>query len=733
MAKPKQSNSQNKTQEKRGGIIGFFESIRDFFKNLWEKITMAMEFNKRVEDGKKYWDSSPEGQAQRETQEMNEHFGFHSRDEWEQSAEHFFGYYEMQMNESGLLRIPEKTELIWHHVSPEADAQRYLTAMEERFSERPDPLASNDGRAFTEIQSDMFVAAKRGDTSLHQFVLGKTHIAAQVQDGKINLSVSDGVTTKPMLGLSPEKVADAMMTSYTEICAKGQRGIYINTQNNTKSVCEPGPNGYTTATAKTVTGYKGVGENQTKYNMPNVIEITNAGRVSLKLANEMMATQKGEATPEDLKAVIKRAVQQAERSQGDSSAYIIGKNIVYASHHDGKTTITITQHRAAEQDKVTPVTFALDGKVKLAPEFKREGEQDKVFLSTKDGKPKYDVITRAVQQGIHTIGTEVEAKHARAQEANNLHANFVPQPSADTQQWHQQMVEFANGLHPDIKAMPHLAQAVQDGLGHNQFNGYEGNVIICKTADQTLVMTGYTHLNEQGETVTDTKIDFSGRCLYHVEAVRDEDGTIKLEQRGICDSPEKAFEYVAQRTQGQEWTRSRMELPSESLVKLPAELRERLPIEYREQIRTHEDLQRFQSIEKHPSLSSLESLVNEAQSGLGHTHPNGAPAHVVTLKSPEHTIEIRGVMWEPHYEEFAPGVSITLDGKMLYEDDSRSDGQYHKVTSPNGSFENVDAALAHIREVCGDAQWTRENVDMPGDAGEHDLPVSDTHENPGLE
>ncbi len=563
MAKPKQNESQNKTQEKRGGIIGFFESIRDFFKNLWEKITMAMEFNKRVENGKKYWENSPEGQAQKETQEMNEHFGFHSRDEWEQSAEHFFGYYEMQMSESGLLRIPEKTELIWHHVSPEADAQRYLTAMEERFSDRPSPIQSHNGQAFSEIAGDMKIAAHRNDTSLHQFVLGGTHIVAQVQDGKINLSISDGTTTKQFVGQEPNQVADLIMKAYTEISAPGRDTIYINPQTGTKSICTPNEQGHDVFTAHAVANWKGEGDNKQKYMIKGVMEITGTALPSQAVTQDMVNGQQSAGMPEpyDLQKLARTAYTQAEKN-GTSSMFIIGDKMLWAQNDNGNIVLNLAPH--SPQCEVAPITIATNKGWKLDP---KDRDEKPIYCVDKEGKPKFSRMCEALQKGWTALD---------AREAHQLQLNLV---------------HFTQGLHPKTEQFAALAQQCVDGIGTTYPDGFKGNVIICQSPEpskHTAVFVGIEHLDENGAVVQDARISLDGEVLYHVASERAEDGSITITQKGMFDSKEDALKHIAEQTRGATWTREHMGVDMKELAKLPPNLREQLPQEYKDELEAFE-------------------------------------------------------------------------------------------------------------------------------------------------
>lgn len=575
----------NNAPEKRGGILGFFDSIKEFFQNLFEKIRVAMEFNKRVENGNKYWDSSPEGQAQHETQEMNEQFGFHSRDEWEHSNEHFFGYYEMQMQESGLLRIPAKTELLWHHVSPEADAQRYLTAMEKRFADRPDPIQTHNGQGFAEIAQDMRIALQRGDTSLHQFVLGGTHIVAQVENGKINLSMSDGVTTKQFVGKEPSDIADTLMSTYTDITGKGQTTFFVDPKNNTKTVCVPGEHGTDVFTAHAVTAWQGVDDNKSKYNVPNAFEVSGSGRVDPRVVEAMIPKQPGTAVTEsELRTIVMRAYKQAEVTQSTSSAFVVGDKMVWATHNDGKTTFHIQPHHCPYKG-IAPVTVPLTEKM-----FRED-----------DGKLKVGSLMKAMTKGMETLDGRVQTAQtleeqakaaeeaARAAEAARQKADAAKSDPAKLNAFHAEVVAFANiDKHPSMNDMPVLAKQCQEMYGQAQINGRPADVVVCKTESETLVLSGYHRPNEAGETVVDTKIALGGRCLYYAEAVTGADGKITIEQKGMFDSPEKAFDFVAEKCKGQTWTRDRLELPVDFLAKLPQDARAQLPKEYQDAIAEHE-------------------------------------------------------------------------------------------------------------------------------------------------
>ena len=576
---------QNNAPEKRGGILGFFDSIKEFFQKLFEKISIALEFNKRVEAGNKYWDTSPEGEAQRAAQEKEQTFGFKTMEEHQHDQVEFPGLHEMKMQDSGLLRIPAKIDLLWKNDSPEAAAQRYIACIDTKFTNRPDPIQTHNGQAFAEIANDMRIALQRGDTSLHQFVLGNTHIVAQVQDGKVNLSMSDGTTTKMFIGKEPHDIADSLMSAYTDIIGKGATTFFMDQKNNTKTVCVPGEKGSEVFTAHAVKAWQGVDDNKSQYNVPNAFEISGSGRVDPRVVDAMIPQQPGkEVTESELRSIVTKAYKQVEATHTTSSAFVVGDKILWTSQSDGKTTFHLQPHHCQYQG-VAPVTVPVTEKM-----FREE-----------DNKLKVGALMKAVTKGIETVDRRVETAQkldeqakaaeeaARAAEAARHKEQQAKADPSKLSEFHRELVAFANtNKHPTMDDMPALAKQCQDMYGQAQINGRPADVIVCKTPEGpdsvTIVMTGYTRLNENGETVLDTQINLGGKCLYRAEGVQGEDGTITIQHKGEFDSPEKAFAHLAERTQGQVITRDRLELPVSALAQLPQNVREQLPQEYQDEI-----------------------------------------------------------------------------------------------------------------------------------------------------
>lgn len=377
-----------------GGILGFLNSIKEFFQGLIEKIKVAMEFNERKENGKKDWENSIEGKAQKKAQEKDQQFGYRTMEEHQQDQIHFPGFYKMQMHESGLLRIPEKTELLWEPKTPEDDARRYLTCMNDRFDERPNPIQTHNSQAFAEIEKDMRTAMYREDTALHQFVLGNTHIVARVNDGKVDISISDGVTSKQITGKDINDVTNTIMSAYADIAGNNQNIIYIDSKNKPQAVCIPGENGYETYMAQAVTGWQGAGENRSRYTMPNIIEVSGAVRVNLPIANQMIERQGKDVQKDDLHSVVKRAYKQADRSGADSSLFVVGDKIVWASKHDDTMTLNITAHKCPYS--IAPVTIQVDEK-----------------MLKNDGKPDFPKMLKEVKKEMETVDNRVQDAYLR--------------------------------------------------------------------------------------------------------------------------------------------------------------------------------------------------------------------------------------------------------------------------------------------------------------------------------
>lgn len=562
----------NDAHEKRGGILGFFDSIKEFFQNLFDKIRMAMEFNRRVEDGKKYWDTSPEGQAQRDALEKEKQFGFRTFEQHKDDQVHFPGYQQMQMSESGLLRIPKNIELLWKEDTPEALAQRYITCMNERFAERPNPTESHDARAFSEIAQTMRHALTHDDTSLHQFVLGDCHIVSQVEDGKINLSISNGTTTQMFTGKAPSEITDLLTSSYTTITNPQHAVIYINAHNGTKSICrptQPGSTEYDTFTAHAVKNWTNQGEERVAYHIPQVCEITGTSLADRSIVEKMMNGNIPSSDVEryDLQTVMRKAYTQAAKSDGNSSVFTVGDKMLWATSHDGVVTFNITSYTS--QHTIAPVTLSVNEPYKMNT---TEGERKNMWMVNKEGKPKFSTMADVAMDAFSVVDQRVA---------------MAPM---------LQMVEFAQGLHPTTDDLADIAQTCADKYGQAQPNGMSASYAELHTEGHVLCMIGYDSLDKDGRPCFDTEIEFDGKCLYRQQPTQEYDDTVTFESQGMFETREEALKYVAQQTQGVVWTRAQMGLPVDKLATLPQELRDQLPKEYQDAIAEYEAPSEFDDV-----------------------------------------------------------------------------------------------------------------------------------------
>lgn len=112
------------------------------------------------------------------------------------------------------------------------------------------------------------------------------------------------------------------------------------------------------------------------------------------------------------------------------------------------------------------------------------------------------------------------------------------------------------------------------------------------------------------------------------------------------------------------------------------------------------------------SVDDIQAMIVEAMSGINKALPNGRDASHIQLTYGEHTLEIYGILYDKGYELPAYGCSIELDGKLLFENDSRSDGPYHKVESHNGSYNSAQEACQEIFNTYGTVTWTRTGLEL---------------------
>lgn len=409
MAKQKQNPSK---PEKRGGLLGLFDSIKDFFHKLIEKIKLSREFNQRVQNGNKGIDSPEAAHAK----EVNDMLGYQPRDKYEEYQKHFPGFHEMQMAESGLVRIPKGVELIWQNDSTEAAATRYIQCIDDKFNDRPEPIQMHNSQAFTDIARDIGKAMKQNDTSLHQFVIGNTFITAQFDGDKCTFTLSDGKTTKRCDVQQYNDIANAITASYTAINSQENVVWYIDPQNNTKSIClHHNETEYDAYIARTVTGYTGIGDNQTRYDMPNVVQIAGPRALSPELVNAMIMPQEGQASSADIQTIATKAYKEAKANGEASSVFVAGNKMLWVTQHDEHFDVTIAAHHCEYKD-VKPMVIPLT---------------DKVF-NPDTGALKSRSLYYAVEKGMQQLDKRIESAAIIAEQTRNMKLHNHDTPDGET-------------------------------------------------------------------------------------------------------------------------------------------------------------------------------------------------------------------------------------------------------------------------------------------------------------
>lgn len=112
------------------------------------------------------------------------------------------------------------------------------------------------------------------------------------------------------------------------------------------------------------------------------------------------------------------------------------------------------------------------------------------------------------------------------------------------------------------------------------------------------------------------------------------------------------------------------------------------------------------------SADDIKAMIVEAISGINKALPNGQHAAHIQLTDGEHTLEIAGILYDKGYEFPEYGCHIELNGELLFENDSRSDGPYHKVESHNGSCSSAEEACQEIFKNCRNVTWTRTGLEL---------------------
>lgn len=83
----------------------------------------------------------------------------------------------------------------------------------------------------------------------------------------------------------------------------------------------------------------------------------------------------------------------------------------------------------------------------------------------------------------------------------------------------------------------------------------------------------------------------------------------------------------------------------------------------------------------------------------------------IDLFAGDNVVTIEGYIYEPIYEDFSTTSSISLNGKVLFGDDSRSVAAYRHETFQKGVFETAEEAISHIIDVTKGLEFVVDKVE----------------------
>ena len=413
MAKQKDKLKDNKEPQKRGGLLGVFDSIKVFFLKIIDKIKEYKEYRNRVSEGKSNYENSIEGQAASRAKTVDDAFGYQTREQHEQNQIHFPGFNETEMTEGGLIRIPANVELIWENNSVEDAAKRYVACMDDKFAGRPDPIQTGNPQAFIDVTRDMYKAMKNNDMALHQFVLGNTLIKAQFNGEKCAFTISNGLNTKSFESSEYNDIITALTTEYTNVNGNGKLVIYSDAKTGTESFCLDSKDGYQTYMVSNVVGFQGIGDNQTRYDMPNIKQVKGPQIVPPNYIDAIVEKQEGPASPIDIETVIKKAYKEAKVNEGSSSMFVVGDKVLSVVKQNDSFNVVIAPHHC-QYTEIKPIMMPFSQKV-----FNSETgafKSRKAFYEVEAGMKQID---SAIEQQSRINEIEKNLKNEPAEEEQN--------------------------------------------------------------------------------------------------------------------------------------------------------------------------------------------------------------------------------------------------------------------------------------------------------------------------
>lgn len=121
--------------------------------------------------------------------------------------------------------------------------------------------------------------------------------------------------------------------------------------------------------------------------------------------------------------------------------------------------------------------------------------------------------------------------------------------------------------------------------------------------------------------------------------------------------------------------------------------------EYKESVRENNDIRK--------DTSKIENIdIKELISKLENNAWNGTVKNIAYIVSGNDIVTLCGYVYEPSYEYFSATHSISINGTVLFAEDSRNIEAYHNESYTYGVFENSEEAIQYLKKYLKDKEVT---------------------------
>lgn len=424
---------------------------------------------------------------------------------------------------------------------------------------------------------------------------------------------------------------------------------------------------------------------------------------------------------EFISAITNGLAKQAERMQNRFDLCVVGNTLIATRIKDGEISFTLYNKNGTHEVQVTDHHKIRETLVNAYAEATCNGERIKAFADTNNktsyllahnGKSYDTYIAKQVNINAHYESAQGEsAPEVLVTKITGPYSLphdmlFPVGPSLDPNTQQPTDTEYKNQIRYIARALRNIipndpTQPIQPTAyaTHKEFiwlSSDENNIYInaaprdCDPAKCPTEARIQVPLTDIQAALAESKPDWR----FFTKAVRNAIAAADANAAPIRNAREQAAEE--ERRAKEEADKQRAKEHQNKLDKADA---------YKAFLKTPQHVQ-------FNNADDIKAVIDKAMDGVDRVFPNGRDAAHIQLTYGEHRLEIAGILYDKGYELPAYGCRIELDGKLLFENDSRSDGPYHKVESHNGSCSSAEEACQEIFNTYGDATWTRTGLDL---------------------